>query len=143
MEITNSNMQKLIIKIDWCEKNYSASLVSNEIGVIIATAKTEAEAKDKFHEALKFHIDGMIADNDTVPSYLSNNEYEFVYEYTLSATLHNIQQYTSLTAISKVTGIKHAQLSHYANAVSRPKQKQKDRIINGLHQIGRECLAVK
>jgi len=139
----DSTMEKLTVTIDWCEKNYSASLVKDEIGVIVATAKTESDVKEKFKESLQFHIEGMVADNDEVPQYLANGEYEICYEYTLSATLHNIQQYTSLSAISRVTGIKHAQLSHYANAVSRPKEKQKERIISGLHQIGRVCLAAR
>jgi hypothetical protein len=33
---------ELHVTIDWCEKNYSASLATEGMGVVIATAKTEA-----------------------------------------------------------------------------------------------------
>jgi len=73
-------MEKLTVTIDWCEKNYSASLVKDEIGVIVATAKTESVVKEKFKESLQFHIEGMVADNDEVPQYLANGEYEICYQ---------------------------------------------------------------
>lgn len=48
---------KLHVTIDWCKKNYSASLATEGLGAVIATAKTEADAIKKFQEAFDFHIE--------------------------------------------------------------------------------------
>ena len=136
-------IMELHVTIDWCEKNYSASLATEGLGAVITTAKTETDVIKKFQETFDFHIEGMKEDGDTIPAYITNGDYKFVYERTMSATLRNLQQYTTLSAISRVTGIKHAQLSHYANGTSRPRAEQKNRILQGLHTIGQECLSAQ
>ena len=77
-----------------------------------------------------------------VQQYLRLHEYILEYEKRISAILHEAQQYTTLSALSRITGIKHAQLSHYANAVSQPRPAQRTRILEGIHKIGESCLAL-
>ena len=35
------------------------------------------------------------------------------------------------------------QLSHYANGIKKPRPEQRRRIVEGLHKIGRELIAVE
>ena len=45
-------------------------------------------------------------------------------------------------ALSRVTGINQRLLSHYANGLRNPRPAQRQRIVDGVHEIGRELLSV-
>ena len=136
-------MEQIIVTVDWCGKNYASYINDPRInGTVFSTGKTFDELRKETEEGLKFHIECCIADGDSIPESLAKGDYELVYEKCVSAILHEAQQYTTLAAISRATGIRHAQLSHYANAVSKPRQAQRERIKEGLRQIGTSCLAL-
>ena len=136
-------MEKLKVSVDWCGKNYASYINDPRInGLVLSTGKTYEDLQKETEEGLQFHLEGCIADGDKLPESIINGEYELIYEKRVSAILHEAQQYTTLTALSRVTGIRHAQLSHYANAVSKPRPEQRERIIEGLHTIGRELQEV-
>lgn len=136
-------MEKIIVKVDWCGKNYASYINDPRInGLVVSTGKTFEELQKETEESLRFHIEGCIVDGDVIPESIRNGDYELVYEKRVSAILHEAQQYTTLAALSRTTGIRHAQLSHYANAVSKPRPEQCKRIIEGLHTIGKELQAV-
>ena len=46
-------------------------------------------------------------------------------------------------AIAKVTGINEAQLTHYANGFRKPRPLQKRKIVEGIHQLGRELMSIE
>ena len=136
-------MEQIKVQVDWCGKNYASYINDPRIcGVVLSTAKTFEKLKQETEEGVKFHIEACVADGDSIPQTICKGEYELVYEKRVSAILHEAQQYTTLTALSRVTGIRHAQLSHYANAVSQPRPEQIARIFEGLHRIGESCLAL-
>ena len=111
-------MEQIKVTVDWCGKNYASYISDPRIyGVVLSTGKTFEKLKEETEE-------------------------ELVYEKRISAILHEAQQYTTLAALSRVTGIRHAQLSHYANAISKPRPEQRERIVEGLRQIGTSCLAL-
>ena len=130
--------------VDWCGKNYAASISDSRINAVaVVVASKDYEALRRLaHEAVRFHIEGCASDGDTMPEWALSGDYALEFEPCFSAVLHNALQYTTLSALSRVTGIKHAQLSHYANAVSRPRDEQRRRIIEGMHKIGNACLSV-
>ena len=136
-------MEQIIAMVDWCGKNYASYINDPRIGgLVISTGKTYEKLQQETEEGLRFHLEGCLADGDPIPEAIRNGNYELVYEKRMSAILHEAQQYTTLAALSRVTGIKHAQLSHYANAVAQPRPKQRARIVEGLHQIGNRCLSM-
>ena len=136
-------MEQIKVTVDWCGKNYASYINDPRIyGVVLSTGKTFEKLKQETEESLKFHLEGCIADDDPIPEGIKNGDYELVYEKRVSAILHEAQQYTTLAVISRVTGIRHAQLSHYANAVSKPRPEQRERIMEGLRKIGTSCLAL-
>ena len=57
-------------------------------------------------------------------------------------TIHACEPYASLAALSRATGINQRLLSHYANGLRHPRPGQRQRIVDGVHSIGRELLSV-
>lgn len=107
----------------------------------MATNKTLEGVKTNILEALQFHIEGMLADGDYVPGWLVNEDYEFEFYLETSALLRSCERYTSIASIARASGINERLLNHYANGIKNPRPQQQ-RIIDGIHKIGREFLSV-
>lgn len=69
-------------------------------------------------------------------------DYEFDVELGVAALLRKCEQFTSLAAIARVSGINQQQLSHYASGLRVPRIEQRKRIVDGLHRIGKEFMEV-
>ena len=137
-------MEKIKVDVQWCDKNFGASFGDNVPGTVVLTAKTFEELKREVPETLKFHVEGMIADGDDVPQWLRDGDYEFEYNLLDVATmLRAYEPYYTLAALSHATGINQHQLSHYANGLKHPRPQQRQRIVEGMHEIGRQLLAVE
>lgn len=136
-------MEKIRVDVAWCEKNFSATLGENVPGAVVFTAKTFEELKRETKDTLEFHIEGMQLDGDEVPQWIVDGDYEFEYNFINTAALiRSCEPYTSIAAISRATGINQHQLSHYANGLKKPRPQQRQRIVEGIHKIGRELLSV-
>lgn len=135
-------MEKLIIKVEWCNNNYSGSYASDEIGVVASVGDTLEEFKREFAEAIDFHIDCMLEDGDDMPEWARNKDYEIMYELQASATLRQAKQYTTMAAVSRVSGINQQQLEHYASLRKRPRQPQQEKIKQALRKISENILAL-
>ena len=133
-------MKQLEVQTDWCGKNYAAYIYHPSFGLVTATARTWEELEHAAAEALAFHIEGCKADEDKLPDWIEQGEYNLVFTKRTSVLLHEIMQYTNFLALSKATGIKQAQLSHYATGRTTPRPEQRQRIVEGMHKIGRACL---
>ena len=107
------------------------------------TAKTLSKLKEDFEESFRWHIEGCVADGDELPDYIVSGNYEFDYELDSAAMLREAERFTTMAAISRATGINQKLLSHYANALKIPRPAQRQRIVDGLHMIGRQFLAVQ
>ncbi len=135
-------MVTIKVNIGWCNKNYCASVGEEVPGAVVATDKTFDGIKKAVAEAVAFHVEGMQLDGDDVPAWLANGDYQFEWVLEASALLRNCERYTSIAAISRATGINEQLLSHYANGLKVPRRQQRERIVEGLHKIGREFLSV-
>lgn len=134
--------EKIIVKVAWCGKNFSASLSKNVPGVVLFTAKTFSELQKEARVSLDFHLEGMQDDGDKVPQWWLDGEYEFEYEYADTATLLQVYgEIVSLASISRVSGINQQLLSHYANGLKKPRPQQRQRIVEGIHALGRQLLS--
>jgi predicted RNase H-like HicB family nuclease len=135
------DMEKIICPIGWCDKNYSAGIGDETLGAIVATGKTLDEVKKEFKEALQFHIESMVEDGENVPKWACTGKYEIEFTLNISALIRRAEQFTSIAAIARASGINQRQLSHYARGISQPRPQQRAKILNGLHKIGQECLS--
>ena len=80
-------------------------------------------------EAVQFHVEGCLEDGDTLPEWLVKGDYEFDVELGIAALLRRCEQFTSMAAISRASGISQQQLSHYANGLKNPRPAQRQRIV--------------
>ena len=136
-------MEKIKVRVEWYDKNFGASLGENVPGSVVLTAKTYEELLREVPATLRFHVEGMLEDGDDVPQWLVDGDYEFEYELeNVSTVLHAYEPFVSLAAISRASGINQHLLSHYASGLKRPRPQQRKRIVDGIHKIGRELLAV-
>ena len=138
----NTIMETIKVHVDWCEKNFGASVGENVPGAIVVTNKTFAGLKRAVSEAVAFHVEGMAADGDKVPAWLADGDYRFEWELTPAALLRSVEPYVTIAAIARATGINEQLLSHYANGLKKPREAQRERIVEGLHKIGEEILSV-
>lgn len=136
-------MEKIKVDVQWCDKNFGASLSDNVPGAVVLTAKSYEELLREVPETLRFHVEGMVEDGDDVPQWLREGDYELEYNLVDVATiLRAYEPFASLAAISRASGINQHLLSHYANRIKQPRPLQRQRIVDGIHKIGRELLAV-
>ena len=117
------NMEIIKVLVGWEDKNYSAVAECN--GVVVATHKNES-AKD----------------GDPISPALLNGDYTLEYELQTSALLHIFDGVLTRAALSKVTGINERQLGHYAQGIRTPRPQQREKIVQGIHQLGRQFLSV-
>ena len=134
-------MERITVFIDWSEHNYCGSYSENVPGAAVFTAATYEDAKLEAQETLDFHMEGY-AEEGKAPQWYLDKEYELEFQLSVAALLHSLGADISLASISRATGINQTQLSHYANGLKVPRPKQHQRIIDGIHAIGRRLIAV-
>ena len=128
-------MKTVTINIDWVDRNFGAAPQNEEIACV-ATGKTLEDVKKAIVEALQFHLEGLIASGDHVPDELVG-PWEPRFVLTTRAQLRYSEKYITRKALSKETGINEQQLSHYANGWKKPRPETQQKILDGIHAIGR------
>ena len=135
-------METIQVKVDWCNKNFGASVGDNVPGSVVVTDKTLDGLKNAVAEAVAFHVEGLQVDGDEVPAWLACGNYRFEWQLSPAALLRSAERYTSIAAIARATGINEQLLSHYANGLKIPREAQRKRIVDGIHRMGKELLSV-
>ena len=134
--------RNLKVTVDYTDNNFCGGIYEDVIGgAVLATGKTFELFKKEFEEGLRFHIQANLERGDNLPEDIVNGDYEIVYELAVPALLRDAERFTTLSAISKVSGINQKQLSHYVNGEKKARPDKREKIINGLHEIGRQALA--
>lgn len=126
-------MGKIQILIDWVPNNYGAAPMNEDIACV-ATGSTLEEVKQNILEALRFHVQGLLADGESVPEELQGS-LEAVFHLSTRALLKYTGGYITQKALSKETGIAEQQLSHYANGLRHPRPAIQKKIIDGVQAI--------
>ncbi|MCL2329091.1 MAG: type II toxin-antitoxin system HicB family antitoxin [Bacteroidetes bacterium] len=112
-----------------------------EIPNVFAFGETVAEAKADAQKALDFYIECLHKAKRTIPEILQG-EFEIVYQFDVEALLKYIDGTVTKTALARASGINPSQLSHYSVGLKKPRKPQREKIINGLHKLGRDLLSV-
>ena len=137
-------MEMVKVKIDWCDKNYAAVTEDERLcGMVIVTAPTYERVINDLREAIREHVEGVMAEGEEVPAWLKSGEYEFEVELGAQALIRRCEQFTTFAAIARATGINQTLLTHYATGLKVPREKQRARIVEGLHRIGEALLSLK
>ena len=94
-------MEKIRIIIDWCDRNFGASVEDERIGgAVVATHKTYEGILKAVAEALRFHVETAVEDGDELPAWLVDGDYELCFEYSTAAIIRRSEAFTTLSAIS-------------------------------------------
>ncbi len=136
-------MEKIKVEVYWEEKNYCCGWGCDGFGAVLCTNASLDQLKAEFEDAIKSQAADMAADGEAVPEWLVAGDYEIEYSLAVSALLRQAEQFTTMAVISRFTGINQKLLSHYANSLKKPREEQRRRIVNGLHAIGQQFLAVQ
>ena len=128
------------INIDWIDKNFGAA-IADELIACVATGKTLDEVKRNIVEGLKFHIEGMLMNGETVPpEYL--RDWTPAFHLTTRAQLRYADAYITRKALARETGINEQQLSHYATGRKIPRPATRSRILDGIQAISRRLALI-
>lgn len=132
-------MKHFIININWKNSEFTGS-VYHDYGVAVV----ENLSSPDFHEFIELAegsieiVEPCFLDaNGDFPKWYKDKEYDFSYNFQDIATLLKAYSlYVPLATLSKATHINKGQLSHYANRLKQPLDKQSENIIQKLHEIG-------
>ena len=131
-------MRTITVNIDW-ENNYGA--YSDEVSGCEATHKILEGVKQAYINALEFHLEGMRNDGDEIPVLLQG-KYRFHFVLNGRALLNYFDGVLTRSALSRVTGINERQLGHYITGHRKPRLKQREKIVEGIHRIGKEINSI-
>lgn len=134
--------KEIKVLVSWSGENYNGGMGDPLLGAVVVTAPTLDDFKREFEDSLSFQIEGLKEDNVALPDYILNHDYKIVYDLEATALLKEAENFTTLAAISRATGINQKQLSHYATGIKQPRSSSLKRIVEGIHAIGRRALAL-
>ena len=75
-------MERIIVDVAWCDRNYGGSFGSKVPGAVVLTAPTLEALQKEAKESLEFHVEGLMENGEDVPEWLKNGDYEFEYNIT-------------------------------------------------------------
>jgi predicted RNase H-like HicB family nuclease len=113
----------------------------DEIPNVFGFGESMEDAKADAKAALDGFIEILKKAGKPVPKILAG-DYELDFELDTGALLKQVEGIVTKTALAKASGINPAQLTHYSTGLKKPRKVQREKIINGLHKLGRELLSV-
>ena len=134
-------MEKVIVKVSHSGKNFGAFLPL--LDGCVATGSTREEIIKNIIEAVKFHIEGSLEDNDPLPNVFIDGNYELVYQFDTAAVLAIYKGVFTNAAMERITGINQKQIQHYTTGFRKPRPAQAKKIQESLHKLGAELLAIE
>lgn len=133
-------MEKVEVRVGKTPKGYCAG-IDILPGWVVAVTGTFADLKKEIAESIEFYIDCAKEDGEVYPA-VFDREYELVYKFDMESLLSFYEKVISRAALGRITGINERQLSHYACGRSKPRPEQAQKIVNALHELGQDLLAI-
>lgn len=130
-------MEKIIMIIEK-SKDFFDAYSDNCDGIYAAGDSVQAVKEDAMRaiEGIKRNLP-----EDRWPKQIKG-DFEIEWKFDVPSFLEYYGDYLSLAGLQRMTGINQKQLSNYLHHRAVPRQKQADRIINGLHSFAREILSI-
>jgi len=132
-------MKQIHVILEMGKDGYGVSF--EEIPNVIGFGETVELAKKDAKDSLFFYVECLNKINEDIPEILQG-EYELIFQFDVEALLKYIGGTVTKTALAKASGINATQLSHYSSGLKKPRKKQRDKIIAGLHKLGNELISV-
>ena len=126
---------KLIISISASADSFGA--YAENCKGIYAAGDTVKEVKEDVEEAIRIYRE--ITPESEWERPIAEG-WPIEWRYDAQSLLKYYQGIFSNAALERLTGINQKQLWNYANGVSKPRQKAKEKIENALHALGKELV---
>lgn len=133
-------MEQVIISTSKTENGFSASCELLP-GWIVAFTGNFSEFVNYVKESIGFYVDCAKMDHDPYPS-VFDNDYELLFKMDIQSLLYCYDKILTRAALSRMTGINQRQLGHYICGRSKPRKPQSERIVNALHELGKELQSI-
>lgn len=133
-------MEQVIISTSKTENGFSASCELLP-GWIVAFTGSFTEFVNYVKESINFYIDCAKIDNEPYPT-VFDNDYELLFKMDIQSLLYCYDKILTRAALSRMTGINQRQLGHYICGRSKPRKPQSERIVNALHELGKELQSI-
>ena len=133
-------MEQVIISTSKTENGFSASCELLP-GWIVAFTGSFSEFVNYVKESIDFYVDCAKMDHDTYP-FVFDNDYELLFKMDIQSLLYCYDKILTRAALSRMTGINQRQLGHYICGRSKPRKPQSERIVNALHELGKELQSI-
>jgi len=137
MEFKIETMGKLVMVIEKSKDHYGA-YSENCDGIYAGGDSVEAVKADTLEaiRLLKKNIP-----EERWPKQIKG-DIKVEWKFDVPSFLEYYSSFLSLAGMEKMTGINQKQLSNYLNHRAKPRQKQTDRIRNGIHRFAEELLSI-
>ena len=132
--------QKTITAIIEASKD-GFGVYSNDLPGITGFGESVDDAKKDFLEALSETIKTYNESRQQLPKELNNGNIKLNYKYDVTSIFDYFELNASLFA--ERINLNPSLLRQYKGKQARPSEKQKKKIQDGLHQLGKELLAVR
>jgi predicted RNase H-like HicB family nuclease len=132
-------MKQIKVILELGKDGYGVSF--DEIPNVFGFGETVESAKEDAKAALAAYIEILKKYGKPIPEILSE-DYELKFEFDIEALLKYIDGTVTKTALAKASGINASQLSHYSSGLKKPRKEQREKIISGLHKLGKDLLSV-
>ena len=133
-------MEKVIVNVAKTPEGYCAS-IDILPGWVLGTTGSFDDFKRELQESVDIFVEWAKEDNEEYPD-IFDGKYSFEYKFNVESLLYCYNGILSRSAISRMTGINTKQLGRYAKGSTRPRQAQKTKIVEALHRLGNELIAV-
>ena len=133
-------MEQVIISTSKTENGFSASCELLP-GWIVAFTGSFSEFVNYVKESIDFYVNCAKLDQDPYPT-LFDNDYELLFKMDIQSLLYCYDKILTRAALSRMTGINQRQLGHYICGRSKPRKPQSERIVNALHELGKELQSI-
>lgn len=134
-------LQVLTINVSKTPDGYSASCDIIP-GWIVAHNGNFESFEEYIRESIDFYIECAQNDGDSYPDILSSPDLTIKYKFDIQSLLCHYQNIFSFSALQYITGVNQRQLWHYAAGRSKPRQKQAEKIVQALNQLGKELVSL-
>lgn len=133
-------MKKLIINTSKTEKGYSASC-DIIAGWVVAYTGDFSGFVEYVKESIDFYVECATEDEEIIPDVLLG-DYEILYSFDIQSLLWHYNKFFSYASLEHITGINQRQLWHYAVGKSKPRLKQREKIVTSLNRLGVELTSL-
>lgn len=130
-------MEKIIMVIEK-SKDFFDAYSDNCDGIYAAGDSIEAVKADTYEaiEGIKRNLP-----EERWPEQIKG-EFEIEWKFDVQSFLEYYHGFMSLAGMEKMTGIHQKQLSNYLNRRAKPRRKQTDRMLAGIHRFASELMSI-